>query len=81
MVTENYPELKADTNFLSLQDELEGTENRIATERKRFNDSAKTYNTYIRKFPQNIIANMSGFDKKQYFSAGTEAQSAPKVEF
>lgn len=81
MVTENYPELKADTNFLSLQDELEGTENRIATERKRFNDSAKTYNTYIRKFPQNIIANMSGFDKKQYFAAGTEAQSAPKVEF
>lgn len=81
MVTENYPELKADTNFLALQDELEGTENRIATERKRFNDTSKAYNTYIRKFPHNIIANMSGFEKKQYFTANSDAQSAPKVEF
>ena len=81
MVTENYPELKADQNFLALQDELEGTENRIATERKRFNDTSKAYNTYIRKFPHNIIANMSGFEKKQYFTANSDAQSAPKGEF
>lgn len=81
MVTENYPDLKADQNFMALQDELEGTENRIATERKRFNDAAKQYNTYIRKFPQNFIANMNGFEKKQYFAANNDAQSAPKVEF
>lgn len=80
-VTENYPELKANQNFLALQDELEGTENRIATERKRFNDSVQSYNKYIRRFPNSIIANMSGFDKKPYFAAGSEAQNAPKVEF
>jgi LemA protein len=81
MVTENYPELKADQNFLALQDQLEGTENRITVARKRFNDSAKIYNSYIRRFPTNIIANMSNFEKKQYFTASTEAQSAPKVAF
>lgn len=81
MITENYPELKADQNFLALQDQLEGTENRIAVERKRFNDAVKTYNGFIRRFPQNIIANMNGFEKKQYFAASDEAQSAPKVEF
>ncbi len=81
MVTENYPELKADQQFLTLQDQLEGTENRIAVERQKFNDAAKTYNTKIRTFPTNIIANMSGFEKKQYFQASSEAQSAPKVEF
>jgi len=81
MVTENYPELKADQNFLALQDQLEGTENRITVARNRFNDSAKTYNSFIRKFPNNFIANMSNFEKKQYFSAATEAQSAPKVQF
>ena len=80
-VTESYPELKANENFLALQDELEGTENRITVGRNRFNETAKKYNTYIRQFPNNIIANMSGFDKKSYFSAGSEAQSAPKVEF
>lgn len=80
-VTEAYPELKANQNFLALQDELEGTENRIATERKRFNDTVQRYNSYIRRFPNNIIANMSGFQKKSYFAAGAEAQSAPKVEF
>ncbi|HAH60767.1 MAG TPA: LemA family protein [Treponema sp.] len=81
MVTENYPELKADQNFLALQDQLEGTENRITVARNRFNDSAKTYNSYIRSFPNNFIANMSNFEKKQYFTAATEAQSAPKVQF
>ncbi len=81
MVTENYPELKADQNFLALQDQLEGTENRITVARNRFNDSAKTYNSYIRTFPNNFIANMSNFEKKQYFTAAAEAQSAPKVQF
>ena len=81
MVTENYPELKADQNFLALQDQLEGTENRITVARGRYNDAAKQYNSKIRSFPTNLIANMSGFEKKIYFSASAEAQSAPKVEF
>ena len=81
MVTEQYPELKADQNFLALQDQLEGTENRITVARNRFNDSAKTYNKKVRQFPTNIIANMSGFEARPYFSASAEAQSAPKVEF
>lgn len=80
-VSENYPELKANENFLSLQDELSGTENRISVERKRYNDAARTYNTFIRKFPANIVANMNGFQKKSYFEADTAAKSAPKVEF
>ena len=81
MVTEQYPELKADQNFMALQDQLEGTENRITVARNRFNDTAKAYNKKIRQFPANIIANMSGFEKKSYFAASAEAQSAPKVEF
>jgi LemA protein len=81
VITENYPELKADQNFLALQDQLEGTENRIGTERKRFNDVVRDYNTFIRQFPRVIIANMSDFTAKQYFTAGTEAQSAPQVQF
>jgi LemA protein len=81
MVTENYPQLKANQNFLALQDQLEGTENRITVARKRFNDSAQSYNSFIRRFPNSFIANMSHFEKKQYFTAGSEAQSAPKVEF
>ena len=81
MVTEQYPELKADQNFLALQDQLEGTENRITVARNRFNDTAKKYNKTIRQFPASIIANMSGFEKKSYFTASAEAQSAPKVEF
>ena len=81
MVTENYPELKADQNFLALQDQLEGTENRITVARGRYNDAAKQYNSKIRSFPTNLIANMSGFEKKIYLSASAEAQSAPKVEF
>ena len=81
MVTEQYPELKADQNFLALQDQLEGTENRITVSRKRYNETAQGYNTKIRTFPTNLIANMSGFTKKSYFQASAEAQSAPKVEF
>ncbi len=80
-VTENYPELKANENFLALQDELSGTENRISTERRRFNEAAKTYNTFIRKFPANIIANMNGFEKKAYFEADSSAAKAPSVHF
>lgn len=81
MVTEQYPELKADQNFLALQDQLEGTENRITVARNRFNDTAKGYNKRVRKFPASIIANMSGFKTRPYFTASAEAQSAPKVEF
>lgn len=80
-VTENYPDLKANQNFLALQDELAGTENRISTERKRYNDIVKSYNTFIRKFPQNLIANMSGFEKKPYFEADSSASKAPVVQF
>ncbi|MDC7227360.1 MAG: LemA family protein [Spirochaetales bacterium] len=81
VVTENYPELKANQNFLALQDQLEGTENRISVERKRFNDSVQSYNTYIKQFPRMIIANMAGFDEKPYFEASSGAENAPKVEF
>ena len=81
MVTEQYPELKADQNFLALQDQLEGTENRITVARNRFNDTSKGYNKRVRQFPASIIANMSGFKTRPYFTASAEAQSAPKVEF
>ncbi|MCR4742838.1 MAG: LemA family protein [Treponema sp.] len=80
-VSENYPELKANENFLALQDQLEGSENRITVARQRFNESAKVYNKIVRAFPSNIIANMSGFEKKSYFTASAQAQTAPKVEF
>ena len=80
-VTENYPELKANQNFLTLQNQLEGTENRISIERKRYNETAQEYNTKIRRFPNAFIANMFGFKTKAYFSAAVEAQTAPKVEF
>ncbi len=81
VVVERYPELKANQNFLELQSQLEGTENRIAVERKRFTETVQDYNTYIRKFPNNLIASMFGFEKKAYFKAQPEAQTAPKVEF
>ena len=80
-ITENYPELKADSNFLALQDQLEGTENRIATERKRYNEIVSAYNQFIRRFPQSFVANMNGFKAKAYFTASEEAQTAPTVEF
>lgn len=81
MITENYPDLKANQNFLELQAQLEGTENRIATERMKFNETAKSYNTLVRSFPNNIIASMFGFEKKGYFEAQAGAETAPKVEF
>ena len=80
-ITENYPDLKANQNFLELQSQLEGTENRINVARKDFNDSAKKYNTSLRRFPRNIIASMFGFEKRNYFEAETGAEKAPKVEF
>ena len=81
VVMERYPDLKANQNFLSLQDQLEGTENRIAVERRKFNVSAKDYNTFIKTFPRVIIANMFGFGEKQYFKSAEGAQEAPKVGF
>lgn len=80
-ITENYPDLKANQNFLELQSQLEGTENRINVARKDFNDSAKEYNTSLRRFPRNIIALMFGFEKRNYFEAEAGAEKAPKVEF
>lgn len=81
VVTENYPDMKANQNFLALQDQLEGTENRITVERKRFNDVVRSYNTYIRRFPQMITARITGFETKTYFEAADGAETAPKVEF
>ncbi|MBE6241895.1 MAG: LemA family protein [Bacteroidales bacterium] len=81
LIQENYPDLKANQQFSELQAQLEGTENRIATERMKFNDAAKVYNTMIRKFPDNIIASIFGFEKKGYFEAQAGAETAPKVEF
>lgn len=78
---ERYPELKANQNFLELQAQLEGTENRIAVERRKFNETVQDYNSYIRSFPRNIVAGMFDFDKKGYFEAEAGAQQAPKVEF
>ena len=80
-ITENYPDLKANQNFLELQAQLEGTENRINVARKNFNDAAQSYNTNIRRFPKNIFAGMFGFDKKAYFEAEEGSEKAPKVEF
>ena len=81
VVTENYPDLKSNQNFLALQDQLEGTENRIAVERRRFNEAVRSYNTVIRRFPQMIFARMAGFESKPYFEASPGAESAPAVEF
>jgi LemA protein len=80
-VVENYPNLKANENFLSLQSQLEGTENRITVERQRFNETVQGYNTRIRHFPTNIFAGMFGFEKKLYFEAQEGAEVAPKVQF
>lgn len=81
LIQENYPDLKANQNFRDLQAQLEGTENRIATERMKFNQAVKDYNTLIRRFPNNIIASMFGFEKKGYFEANSGAENVPKVEF
>src|ERR1700723_1483501 len=81
-LSENYPQLKSNENFLRLQDELAGTENRIAVERKRYNDSIQTYNTYIGQFPNNIFASWAGFKRNDaYFQASQTSREAPKVEF
>ncbi len=81
VVIERYPELKANQNFSELQAQLEGTENRITVERKRFNEVAQAYNTYIRSFPNNLLAGMFGFQTKAYFTAEPGSEKAPKVEF
>ena len=80
-ITENYPDLKANQNFLELQAQLEGTENRITVARREFNEAAQEYNTSIRRFPKSIIAAILGFDKRPYFAAQEGADVAPKVEF
>lgn len=81
-ISENYPQLKSNENFLRLQDELAGTENRIAVERKRYNDSIQAYNTYIRQFPNSIFAGWAGFQPNNaYFQASETSRAVPKVEF
>lgn len=80
-ISESYPDLKANQNFLELQAQLEGTENRINEARRKFNNVAKEYNTAIRRFPKSILAGMFGFDKRAYFEAAESAQNAPVVEF
>ncbi len=80
-VSENYPQLKANENFMELQAQLEGTENRINESRKRYNESVQSYNVKVRTFPSNLIANICGFQTKNKFEAEAAAQNAPKVEF
>ena len=81
MVMENYPELKATENFKELQAQLEGTENRISVERKKFNECVQAYNLKVRRFPSNLIAGIFGFEKKGYFKATEGAEKAPEVDF
>jgi len=81
VVVERYPEIKSNENFIRLQDELAGTENRIATERMRYNEAVKSFNSKIRRFPTNIIAGMFGFDAKEYFEVSEEDKENVKVEF
>ena len=81
VVVEKYPDLKANQNFLELQSQLEGTENRIANERRKFNDDTKTFNVFIKKFPENIYASIFGFEEKPYFKAMEGSEKAPVVEF
>jgi LemA protein len=81
LVVERYPDLKSNQNFLRLQDELAGTENRIAVERRRYNETVRMYNTTVRSFPQNLVAGMFGFEKAAFFEAPEAAAVAPKVEF
>lgn len=80
-VSEKYPDLKANQSFNALITELEGTENRISVERKKFNDRAKEFNSYVRQFPTNLYANAFGFERVEYFESAPSAQNAPKVEF
>ena len=80
-ITENYPDLKANQNFLELQAQLEGTENRISVARKEFNEVAKTYNVAVRRFPANLVAKLFGFGQKPYFEAAEGTETAPQVQF
>lgn len=80
-ITEAYPDLKANSNFLELQAQLEGTENRISVARMKFNEAAKEYNTSIRKFPKNLLASMFGFEKRPYFEAQEGVENVPAVQF
>ena len=81
VVVENYPDLKSSENFINLQDELAGTENRIATARKDYNDAVKEYNAKIKRFPTNIISGMFGFEEKEYFQATEGSEEVPTVDF
>lgn len=80
-IAENYPQLKSNENFIRLQDELAGSENRIAVERRRYNDAVRVYNTDVRRFPNNVLAGMFGFDDREYFEAAEGAAEVPVVEF
>lgn len=81
VVTENYPTLRSNENFLALQQQLEGTENRISVERRRFGETVQEYNVMVRRFPASFIASMSGFKEKAYFTAASGAETAPNVKF
>lgn len=81
VVVEAYPQLKSDKNFQALQDELAGTENRLAVARKRYNDAVRAYNVMLRQFPQNLVANMFGFEKKDFYNVPDEAKANPEVQF
>lgn len=81
LVVERYPDLKANQNFIRLQDELAGTENRIAVERRRYNEAVQAYNVKLRSFPENLLAGIFGFQKREFFEAPTVAREAPRVKF
>ena len=81
IVGENYPDLKANTNFIALQDEIAGSENRVAVARKDYNEAVNNYNTMIKRFPNNLIASMFGFESKEYFQADSDANEVPEVSF
>jgi LemA protein len=81
VVVENYPQLKSNENFNRLMDELAGTENRLATERQRYNEAAQVFNTMRRRFPGNLMAGLFGFEQRPYFEPPAEAKTAPKVDF
>jgi LemA protein len=81
VVVERYPQLKANQNFIRLQDELAGTENRIAVERRRYNETVRAYNTRVRQFPTNLVAGLFGFDQAEFYEAPEEAMTAPEVRF
>ncbi len=81
VVTENYPQLRSNENFLALQDQLEGTENRISIERRRFNEVVQGYNTAIRRFPGSLVAGFGGFSERQYFSGSPGSEKVPEVQF